>query len=193
MAEHRSDEGTPRRYEETRAPENPPNSVLSKGARRATVLSYFVPVVVLFVVVGIALVYWSNQPEHSQTPDRDRSEIGTVGRTDGGSQPEARPDNARSEIQYRGGDLAPITKVDQLKDVDARTMNGRRVSIDEAEVDSVSGNMLWVRDGDEKFAVIAPAGSPSVRPGTKVSITGHVVADSSGAAQIRADRVQEKG
>jgi hypothetical protein len=193
MAEQGNDEGTPRRYEETTEPQNPPNSVLSKDARRATVLSYFVPIVVLFVVVGIALVYWSNQPEHSQTQDRDRSEIGTVGRTDGGNQPETRPDTVRDEIQYRGNDLAPITSVDQLKDVDARVMNGRRVAIEEAEVDSVSGNMLWVRAGDDKFAVIALGGASAVLPGTKVSITGHVVPDTNGALQIRADRVQTKG
>ena len=193
MAEQRSDEDTPRRYEETMEPQNPPNSVLTKDARRAAVLSYFVPVVLLFVVVGIALVYWSNQPEHSQTQDRGRSEIGTVGRTDGGSPPEPRVDNARDEIQYRGGDLAPITRVDQLKAVDARVMNGRRVTIEETEIDSVSGNILWVRDGDDTFAVIAPDDASLVRPGTKVSITGHLVPDTNGAPQIRADRVQTKG
>jgi hypothetical protein len=193
MAEQKGDEGTPRRYEETMEPQNPPNSVLSKDARRATVLSYFVPVVLLFVVVGIALVYWSNQPEHSQSQDRDRTEIGTAGRTDGGGPPEERPGSARDEIQYRGGDLAPITRVEQLKDVDARVMNGRRVSIDEAEIDAVSGNMLWVRDGDETFAVIAPTEASALRPGTKVSITGHLVPDTKGAPQIRAERVQAKG
>jgi hypothetical protein len=68
-------------------------------------------------------------------------------------------------------------------------MTDRRVSIAEAEVDSASGTTLWIRNDDQKFAVIAPEGAPAVKQGTKVSITGHVVADSNGAVQIRADRI----
>jgi len=193
MAEQGSN-NTPRRYEETTEPQNPPNSVLNKDARRAAVLSYFVPVVVLFVVIGIALVYWSNQPEHSQIGDGDRTEIGTAGRTDGGAQPESRPDSASDEIKYRGDDLIPITEVSELRDVDARHMVGRRVSIADAEVDSARGNMLWIRDEDRKFAVSAPESAPTLTlaPGSKVSITGHVAAASNGEAQIRADRIQLK-
>jgi len=185
MAEPGSDD-TPRRYDETTQPQNPPNSVLNRNARRAAVLSYFVPVVVLFVVIGIALVYWSNQPERSRSDARDRAAVGTVGRTDGG-QPEPKADSPREEIKY---DLTPISRVSELRDVDARQMTGRRVSIAEAEVDSASGNMLWIRDGDRKFAVIAPESAPAFTPGTKVSIAGRVAADTNGDPQIRADRIQ---
>ena len=191
MAEQRSDDA-PRRYEETTQPQNPPNSVLNKDARRAAVWSYFVPVVILFVVIGAALVYWSNQPAPSRSARADRTEIGTIGRTDGGSQPEPPLGNPRDEIKYRGGDLSPITRVDELRDLDARQMTDRRVSIDDAEVDSASGSTLWIRDDDRKVAVIAPAGMPAVKPGTKVSITGHLAADSKGAPQIVADRIQAK-
>lgn len=186
---------TPRRYEETTEPQNPPNSVLNRDARRAAVLSYFVPVVILFVVIGVALVYWSNQPEYAGGAARDRAEVGTVGRTAGstdGGRPEPKADRARDEIKYRGQDLSPITRVSELRDVDARVMTDRRVSIAEAEVDSASGTMLWIRDDDRKFAVIAPEGTAAVKPGSKVSITGHVVADSNGGLQIRADRIQTK-
>ena len=191
MAEHRTDE-TPRRYEETNEPQNPPNSVLSKGARRAAVWSYFVPVVALFVVAGIALLYWANQPGRSQANEQQRSEIGTAGREDGGFDPAPKPDDVRDEIQFRGDDLAPITRVSQLEDVNARQMNGRRVAIEEAEVDSTNGSTLWVRDGDARFAVIAPDGGPTVQRGAKVSITGRLVADTNGTAQIHADRIQPK-
>jgi hypothetical protein len=191
MAEHRTDE-TPRRYEETTEPQNPPNSMLTKGARRAAVWSYFVPVVVLFVVAGIALVYWANQPRQSQTNEPQRSEIGTAGREDGGFDPAPKPGDVRDEVEFRGDDLAPITNVRQLGDVNARQMNGRRVAIEEAEVDSTSGSTLWVRDGDARFAVIVPEGGPTLQRGAKVSITGRLVADTNGTAQIRADRVQAK-
>lgn len=190
MAEQRNDDA-PRRYEETTQPQNPPNSVLNKDARRAAVMSYFVPVVILFVVLGVVLVYWSNQPAHSGNEPRDQREIGTAGRTDGGN-PEPQPDNPRDEIKYRGGDLTPITEVSDLREIDARQMTDRRVSIAEAEVDSASGTMLWLRDDDRKVAVIAPNGAPAVQRGAKVSVTGRVTADSNGNAQIRADRIQVK-
>jgi hypothetical protein len=189
MAAQRSDD-TPRRYEETTEPQNPPNSMLSKDTRRAAVLSYFVPVVILFVVIGVALVYWSNRPEHSQTGDADRSEIGTAGRTDGGVPPESKPDTVREEIENRGEDLVPISRVAELRDIDARRMSGRRVSIAEADVESATGNMVWIRDDERKFPVIAPAGAPLPTAGSKVSITGHIATDSNGAVQIRADRIQ---
>lgn len=191
MAEPRSDDA-PRRYDETTQPQNPPNSVLNRDARRAAVLSYFVPVVLLFAVIGIALVYWSNQPGPSRSDARDRAEVGTVGRTDGGSQPEPKANNPRDEINYRGEDLVPISRVSELRDVDARQMTGRRVSIAEAEVDSANGNVLWIRDDDRKFAVMAPEGTPAFTAGAKVSITGHIAADSNGTPQIVADRVQAK-
>jgi hypothetical protein len=184
---------TPRRYEETTAPQNPPNSVLNRDARRAAVWSYFVPVVVLFVVIGVALVYWSSQPEYAGGAARDRAEVGTVGRSAGstdGGRPEPKADSPRDEINYRGGDLSPITRVSELRDVDARVMTDRRVSIAEAEVDSAIGTTLWIRDDDQKFAVIAPEGAPAVKQGTKVSITGRVAADANGGLQIRADRIQ---
>jgi hypothetical protein len=71
-------------------------------------------------------------------------------------------------------------------------MSDRRVSIAEADVDSASGTMLWIRDNDQRFAVIVPEGVPTVRAGTKVSITGHLTAGSQGAPQIRADRIEVK-
>ena len=99
LAEPGSD--TPRRYEETTEPQNPPNSVLNRDARRAAVLSYFVPVVLLFVVIGIALVVLVEPAKRSRSETGDRPEVGTVGRTDGGSQPEPKADSPRDEIKYR--------------------------------------------------------------------------------------------
>jgi hypothetical protein len=191
MDEQRSDRA-PHRYEDTEAPHNPPNSVLSRDARRATVRSYFVPIVALFVVIGAALVYWSNRANPSPAEVHERAEVGTVGSTQGGFDPRPPSDSTRAEIEFRAADLEPITRVGQLANVDARTMNGRRVSIAEAEVDSVSGNTVWVRDGDAKFAVLAPGGVGTLKAGTKISIAGHIQADDHGAVQIRADRVQSK-
>lgn len=188
MAEQRDNRGV-QASDETTHPQNPPNSVLSKGARRAAVWSYFVPVVVLFAVIGLALVYWSNQPRRADVPN-EPSEIGTTGQTDGGFNPTPRPNDASDEIKYRGGDLSPVTSISGLGSVNARTMAGRRVAMDAVTIDSVSGNVAWIHDGDQKIAIVTPEGTPSVRAGAKVAITGHVEPDAQGAVQIIADRVQ---
>jgi hypothetical protein len=189
MAEQRYDEPD-RQYDETTHPRNPPNSVLSQPARRAAVWSYFVPVVVLFAVIGIALVYWSNQPRYTDVAN-EPSEIGTTGRTNGGFEPAPRPGDPQTEVNSRAGDLSPVTSLADLGRVDARTMNGRRVDIENATIDSVSGNTAWVRDGDQKFAVVVPAGT-SVRAGDKVAIAGRIAANPQGNVQVIADRVQPK-
>ena len=69
--------------------------------------------------------------------------------------------------------------------------DGRRVSLSDVEVQSAQGNQFWVRDGDNKFAVIAPDGSPAFRDGEHVDMSGRVEADA-GSFRIRADRIQQK-
>jgi hypothetical protein len=192
MVEPRNDEMS-RRTEDTTDPRNPPNSVLNKSARRAAVGSYFVPVVVLFLVIAGALAYWSRRPDHSDTDRGERSAIGTIGSTEGaGNDIRPKLDSPRDEIRFRGGDLAPITATADLSEVNPRTMAGRQVEIGDAKVDSVNGTTLWVRDGDRKYAVVAPAGGASVKSGDKVSVSGHVEADDKGETRIIADRVQVK-
>ena len=191
MAEQRFDE-SPRRDEDTTDPKNPPNSVLTKEARRAAVWSYFAPIVVLFVVIGVALLYWSNRPAHSDTKQPGRSEVGTVGSEQGGFEPHPAPDNARDEVKFRGGDLSPITSVSELSSVNTQTMTGRRVQMDDATVDRISGKTFWVRDGDRTYAVVALQDTPSVKAGTKVAVSGRIEPDANGAVRVVADRIQVK-
>jgi len=180
---------TARRDEDTRRPENPPNSVTSKGARRSAVWSYFFPLVVLCVAMGALMLYWSNRPAHSDAPGTERPEIGTVGRTDGGFNPEARPTSTDNEVQSRGGDLKPITSLADLQDRDASRMAGRRVNLDDARVDRVSGREAWVRDGRQTVAIVMPDGAPTVAAGQKIAVSGRV-ASADGEVRILADRIQ---
>jgi hypothetical protein len=191
MAEQRSDGMLPGDDHATQ-PKNPPEAVLSKPARRAAVWSYFVPIVVLFAVIGVALVYWASRAPHSEATGTDRSEIGTVGREDGGFDPKPRPNSPRDEIAFRGGDLAPITSIAALADVSASTTAGRRVEFDEVKVDSASGNVLWVRDGDRRYAIVAPEGGSPVKAGATISVRGRVEPDEQGAPRIVADQIQVK-
>lgn len=196
MEEQRHDPGTPRRYEETTDPLNPPNSLMNRPVRRAVVWSYFVPIVVLFVVIGVALLYWSNRtsPRYPDNRGEGASAVGTVGAgqlsKEGGFDPAPRPRSTGSEIESRGEDLAPITKIGGLVDADPRKIAGRRVDLDDVDVESAQGNMFWVRDGDEKVAVIAPADAPQPRADTRVSVSGVAEPDDSGHVRIRASRIE---
>ena len=69
----------PPEYDETRRPENPPNSVLSKSTRRAAIGSYLGPVIVLFVIVGLGLIYWSNRGPSQPDRDTTHTGVGTTG------------------------------------------------------------------------------------------------------------------
>jgi len=191
MAEQRTDD-TPRRYDETTNPKNPPEAVLHKGARRAAVWSYFVPVVVLFAAIGMALLYWSSRTPYSETNSTDPAEVATVGRADGGFNPKPRPDSARDEIEFRGGDLAPITSIGALRDVSAASMRGRRIALDEVTVDRVSGNVLWVRDGERTYAILTPSSGSSATAGATISLRGRLEPDEQGAPRIVADQLQTK-
>lgn len=180
---------TASRDEDTRRPEYPPNSVVNKDARRSAVWSYFFPVVVLCVVMGALMLYWSNRPAHSDAPGTERPEIGTVGRTDGGFNPEARATSTQNEVQSRGGDLAPVTSLADLRDRDATGMVGRRVTLDDARVDRVNGREAWVRDGRQSVAIVIPEGAPMVSAGQKIAVTGRV-ASADGEIRIVADRIE---
>jgi len=190
MAEQRSDQMLPAKENETQ-PKNPPDAMLSKPARRAAVWSYFVPVVVLFVVIGVALFYWSSRSLHSDARNTDSAEIGTVGRQDGGFDPRPKSNDTRDEIKFRGGDdFAPITKLADLRDATAASAAGKRVAFEGVKVDSASGNVLWTRDDDRKYAIVVPDGAPAVAAGATISVRGRVEPDEQGAPRIVADQIQ---
>jgi hypothetical protein len=109
MAEHYRDPQGPE-YEETVAPNNPPNAVLNREVRRGAWWLYFFPIVVIAIVFGAFLWYWAGRDANGDEA------IGTTGteieeRSDevirpstGGFEPGDRPDGTREEIERRGGD-----------------------------------------------------------------------------------------
>ena len=113
MAEPHNEGQTPERYEETVDPRNPPNSVLNDSVRRTALRSYLGPLVALFIVVGLGLVYWANRGpvfdgvEEGRVGTTGEISIDTVGErgnaeTPGGINPDPRPDSTREEREFRG-------------------------------------------------------------------------------------------
>jgi len=203
MAERRDDWNAGANYDETRDPANPPNSVLNQRARNAAFWSSFGPLIVLTIVVGLGLVYWSARgPAAPDRPERQQA-VGTSGdTTPGGFEPEGRPDSTRDELERRGGvddpaqgaagrlhDKTPLTSV---SDVTGKTNDaaGRPVDLKDVEVDSAQGNSFWVRDGDDKVEVTGD-GQSLPRKGAHVHVIG--TAEAAGdRILIRASKIEAR-
>lgn len=172
-------------------PKNPPNSVLSKGARRAAVLSYLGPVIVLFVIVGIVLIYWSTRGPMTSGEQRENSVIGTSGeRTEGGGTADPAFDSTRDELAFKGGDTGVSGTLSSVKAVTSARDAGHQVSIANAEVSAVNQDgSFWIHDGNDRVAVTG-ADVTAIKEGQHVTVMGTTERDASGALRIRAARVQ---
>ncbi|HTM05227.1 MAG TPA: hypothetical protein VL173_17075 [Vicinamibacterales bacterium] len=169
--------------------------MISKGARRAAVWSYFAPIVVLFLVIGVALVYWVSRPtqraDRPEQPRRDPATVGTFGSDQGGFDPATRPGDVRAEIRRRGEDLSPVNGLDDLRHVNG-VYTDRPVDLKDVKVESADGNRFWVRDGHDRIQVLASDGAAAVKPGTNVDVAGRVERNADGTLYIRASRIQTK-
>jgi hypothetical protein len=187
-------------YEETTDPKNPPNSVLDPQARRATVTTFLGGIVVFFLIVGAALVYW-NASTRRIDPDpglRDAErggEVGTGGDRDdspGGFDPAPRPDSPQDELDDRGNIGAPsprpFTELSALLEDKPGTTVGRRVDLNDVDVASAEPGRFWIHDGNTRVEVVAPD-VRSVRAGQSVDLTGTIESDGADGIRIRAERV----
>jgi hypothetical protein len=185
-----------RHYEETGNPKNPPNSVLQPAARRATVATFVGGIVVFFLIVGVALVYW-NASNRRIDPDpglreTDGQEIGTAGeRTPGGGSADPSLDSPRDELEFRGGDdtTGAGTELRSILEAEPSASIGRRVTLHDVDVASVEGGSFWIHDGNARVQVRPPSGAGLVRDGQVVDVSGVVESDGADGIRIRADRV----
>ena len=192
-------------YNETMQPQNPPNSMLSRETRRAALGSYLGPVVALFIIVGLGLIYWSNRGPSKPDRDTTRVGVGTTGENGPGAfDPRPTPGNTREELEFRGGiddpkqgpmpalrDQTPLTKLGELAR-DASFVSGRRVDVNDVEVESTQSNTFWVRDGGDRVEVVAAAGSTMPSKGAHVHVIGTAEGTGGERPRIRASSVTSK-
>jgi hypothetical protein len=180
------------------APQNPPQSVANRGVRRRALRTYLLPLVALFVLIGLALLYWIprgpvDERTAGQVAQGDANVAGTAGERNpdpdspGGSDPQPVPNSTRDELEQRGGHV--VTELGALLDERAMADAGRRVEISDVDVEEVeSPTSFWVKDGNARVQVIAPASSAKVQTGQQVNIVG--VAERDGKTlRIRASRI----
>jgi hypothetical protein len=203
-----------RQYDETVDPKNPPNSVLQPAARTAALTSYLGGIVVLFVIIGLALVYWTASGRRiAQDPGqrvdneaRDNAEVGTAGERDpnpsspGGFSADPRAGDTSDELEFRGADdrdaqrdlsvRSSATKLSAVLDVSPAAAIGRPVDIRGITVANVDGGSFWIHDGNDKIEVVPPAGAPQVRAGQSVDVVGKVESNGRSGVRILATRVQ---
>jgi hypothetical protein len=95
-------------YDETRDPKNPPNSVLAPRARSAALRWFVGSLVVFFLLIGVALVFWNAANPRPSVEEQREAAVGTSGyySTEGGHDPIRRPRSTRDELKFRG-ELTP--------------------------------------------------------------------------------------
>ena len=178
------------------SPANPPQSLMRPEVRRFAVMSYLGPLIVLFAVVGVALIYWANRTPVPAPEPSDLDATGTAGfqpQGDGNVTPKF--DSTSDELKFRGSNLdAPVSQtgrpaLTEINKVAATKTAGQRVRLPLAEVSGVEGGTFWVHDGNNRVAVIAPDGV-QVRQGDHVSVDGITELDPSGTVRVRASRVE---
>ncbi len=139
---------------------------------------------VLLIVLGVFAYRMITRPsEPDFTADRSAIQHSKLP-ADRDPQPKFR--STDDELRNRGEDA--VTRLSELTH-DQRAVAGQRVELKDVEVESANGNSFWVKDGGDKVAVVGPAGTPSLKGGQHVSLSGRVASTSTGI-RIDATRVE---
>ena len=95
-------------YDPTRDPKHGPNSVLAPRARSAALRWFVGSLVVFFLLIGVALVFWNAANPRPSVEEEREGVVGTSGyySTEGGHDPIRRPRSTRDELKFRG-ELTP--------------------------------------------------------------------------------------
>ena len=189
-------------YEETTAPQNPPNSMVNPAARATWWRSSVGILAIVLIGVTAAFGWVVIQRElgkGGRTPDSQT--IGTSGtqnvREDrpGGFEPAPHPDSTRDELEFRGvGDRpqGPMPGLNANDITDAGEVKnaavGSRVRLTNVAVERANGDTFWIRADDTTLMVVAPGGTPTVRGGQQVNVTGTIEVTGD-TRRIRASRI----
>jgi hypothetical protein len=175
------------RSEEITDPHNPPRVLLKPESRRAALWSYLGPVIALFLIVGVALVYWVNRTPAAGDARNDGAAIGTIGRdSPGGGDPQPPFSSTDDELKYRGRPNADEQTIRSIEDARKAARASQRVALADVTVDKIDGSITWVKQGTDRIAVVGN-GATQFKSGEAVSVSGMTERDASGDVRIRGD------
>jgi uncharacterized protein YdeI (BOF family) len=184
----------PYRDRDSNAPPNPPSGVVNPDAQRKAFRRFVTPTVAFFAVVGILLVYFTMRPNRGHddrgTPEAEATTGFSAPRaeTPGGKEPNPNPSSTSEDIQTRNGE--PITELHSLFYEGVQAIDDRRVEVKGVTVERVdSPALFWVRDGNARVAVVAPAAGPQVSQGQTIDLSGSVQRTGN-EIRIRASRIE---
>lgn len=193
MAENELRSNADPQYEETTAPQNPPNSMVRPRARRGWLVSSVGTVIALFTIVAAMLGWVIAQrglgygPLHRSDPQT----VGTAGTQDerlhnenspGGFDTAPRFGSTEDELKFRGANETTIARLREAPP-------GSRVNIPDVRVERADADTFTIRDGDAVATVVVPGGMPTVRGGQRVNVSGTIEAGGA-TPRIRASRIE---
>ena len=174
-----------------------------RTARLPEGLVVIVLTLLLLVVIGIFVYRMSTRPALPEVAAVEPSPVDRAReRLPGGFDPQPTFRSTRDELEFRGarerpqgpmpglGTSEPVTRLSEITQ-DQRPASGQRVELKDVEVDSANGQSFVIREGDDTMVVVAPAGSPRVRRGDRVSVSGRVETTGS-ESRINATRVERQ-
>lgn len=139
---------------------------------------------ILLIVIGIFAYRMSTRPTVPDADAADRARAGGEARTPGDFDPQPKFRNTRDELEFRGEPQQAATRLSDITRV-----SGQRVELKDVEVESADAHSFRIGDGKNTIAVVAPAGTPALRSGEHVSVSGRVETQG-GDARIEATRVE---
>jgi hypothetical protein len=170
-------------YEETVAPENPPRSIVNPKSRSTWLASSVGTIIAILVVAAAVFAFVLLTGDKDDKRQRtDPQAIGTSGdrtprdATPGGFNPTPRPKDTRSELEFRGSDLAET---------------GHTMHFDGRTVERAEGNTFWIRQDGKLIEVVAPGGMPTVKAGQKVDVDGRLEGGGD-SPRLTASRIEVK-
>lgn len=190
---------TTQRPDASSDPQTPPGAFQQPEVGRGAILSYIGPIIVLFAIIGVALIYWVNREPFPIRSTDERGAVGTSGEfTQGGGEPRPPFRSTRNELETRGADtashsgqpdLVALTTIDRI--LESGTLPGRQVTLAAVRVERVDGRTMWVRDGDSRIAVQLPERAAPPQKGDRVDVSGITDAHD-GTVRVVADAIHTK-
>jgi uncharacterized protein YdeI (BOF family) len=176
-------------YQETTAPQNPPNSMIRPRARTGWLASSLGTLIAVFLIVAAVFIWVTIERSLGRGSEAvaDRDTAGTSGVRDnspGGFSADPTPGSTEDELKFRGATADSLTKMSDVKNGTA----GQRVELHNVSVERTDGDTFWIRDDDVTVAVVAPGGSPTVKAGQKINVTGTIEGNAD-STRVRASRI----